>query len=506
MNSQDENKPEDSQTGNGQETERRMLVVAKDGTVTPPSSVRSSENSKPDAAAVEPETEILSEKSKTGFSAAAPNNPEPAGNLMSDSKNNQPLVTPVVIKQSSGKSVAVVALALSLLALGASGFLFVQGQNLLKTQEIDFNQKIEKAALGESQNARMLQDSMRKQNEIQAAMVQLATMQKRNGEKAAAAERAFQELSKGRADWLVDETEVMLNLASQQLLLSGNVPAAIGVLENIESRMSRFDHPELLPVKQAVASDLTALRNRPYVDISGVSLRLDRLETAVAGLPLMVDGALKPGQTAPQVVDVSNLPWWEAAWQKTLTALRGMVEVRRLNSNDSMLMAPEQVYFVRENLRLRLLDARAALMQYNGEVYQSDLNNAEAAVKQYFDVRSPATQSWLKELAELKTADLRMVTDDVLKNSLNAVRNYQNSVRPSRPTLLSETTAPAAASEAASEPSAASVPEIPAVPVVPVVPKAAEPRQQQPQPAKPAVPSENKPASAPVEEVKGARV
>lgn len=345
MNSQDENKPEDSQTGNGQETERRMLVVAKDGTVTPPSSVRSSENSKPDAAAVEPETEILSEKSKTGFSAAAPNNPEPAGNLMSDSKNNQPLVTPVVIKQSSGKSVAVVALALSLLALGASGFLFVQGQNLLKTQEIDFNQKIEKAALGESQNARMLQDSMRKQNEIQAAMVQLATMQKRNGEKAAAAERAFQELSKGRADWLVDETEVMLNLASQQLLLSGNVPAAIGVLENIESRMSRFDHPELLPVKQAVASDLTALRNRPYVDISGVSLRLDRLETAVAGLPLMVDGALKPGQTAPQVVDVSNLPWWEAAWQKTLTALRGMVEVRRLNSNDSMLMAPEQSIF-----------------------------------------------------------------------------------------------------------------------------------------------------------------
>ncbi|MDO1510456.1 MULTISPECIES: uroporphyrinogen-III C-methyltransferase [unclassified Neisseria] len=422
---------------------------------------------------------------------------------MSDSKNNQPLVTPVVIKQSSGRGVAVVALALSLLALGASGFLFVQGQNLLKTQEINFNQKIEKAALGESQNAALLQNSMRKQNEIQAAMVQLAAAQKQNGEKVAAAERAFQELSKGRADWLVDETEVMLNLASQQLLLSGNVPAAIGVLENIESRMSRFDHPELLPVKQAVAGDLTALRNRPYVDISGVSLRLDRLETAVAGLPLVVDGALKPGQSAPQVADAGNLPWWEAAWQKTLAALKGMVEVRRLNSNDSMLMAPEQVYFVRENLRLRLLDARAALMQYNGEVYQSDLNNAEAAVKQYFDVRSPATQSWLKELAELKTADLRMVTDDVLKNSLNAVRNYQNAVRPNRPTLLPEAAAPVAAGESASEPSsAASAPEVPATPVMPVVPKAAEPQQ----PAKPAVPSENKPASAPVGEVKGARV
>ena len=54
---------------------------------------------------------------------------------MSESKNlpqNQP--APVIIKQSGGRGLAVGALVLALLGLGASGFLFVQGQNVLKTK------------------------------------------------------------------------------------------------------------------------------------------------------------------------------------------------------------------------------------------------------------------------------------------------------------------------------------------------------------------------------------
>lgn len=305
----------------------------------------------------------------------------------------------------------------------------------------------------------------------------------------------------------------MLNLASQQLLLTGNVPAAVGVLENIESRLSRFDHPELLPVKQAVANDLTALKNRPYLDISATSLRLDRLEAAVSGLPLTVDGTLKPGQTAPQAAEpASNLSWWENAWQKSLAALKGMVEVRRLNNNDAMLMAPDQAYFVRENLRLRLLDARTALLQHNGEVYLNDLNSAEAAVKQYFDASSPATQSWLRELGDLKALDLRAVAGDTLKNSLNAVRNYQETVRPSRPALLPEAaSAPAAAPASAPAPAQASAPAAPAqasapAPVAPSSPSTLTPKPEEAsKPVKPAtVPGERKPAANQAE-VKGER-
>ena len=336
---------------------------------------------------------------------------------------------PVIIRESGGKGLAVGALVLSLLALGTGGFLFVQGQNVLKNQETAFNQKIDQAAVGESENAQILKENNRKQSELAAALLQIADGQRDNKEQIEAANRAYQELLRNRADWLVDETEATLNMAAQQLLLSGNVPVAVTVLENIESRLSRFEQADLLPIKQAVSSDLAALKNQPYLDISGTALRLDRLENAVAGMPLVLESTLQPGQAEVAPQEDPNASWWQRTWNKTLHGLGNLVEVRKLNNGDAMLLAPEQAYFVRENLRLRLLDARIALMQHNGEVFLSDLNNAEATVKQYFDNQSPATQAWLKELAELKSLDMRMVSNESLKASLAAVRNYQDTVR-----------------------------------------------------------------------------
>ena len=336
---------------------------------------------------------------------------------------------PVIIRESGGKGLAVGALVLSLLALGTGGFLFVQGQNVLKNQETAFNQKIDQAAVGESENAQILKENNRKQSELAAALLQIADGQRDNKEQIEAANRAYQELLRNRADWLVDETEATLNMAAQQLLLSGNVPVAVTVLENIESRLSRFEQADLLPIKQAVSSDLAALKNQPYLDISGTALRLDRLENAVAGMPLVLESTLQPGQAEVAPQEDPNASWWQRTWNKTLHGLGNLVEVRKLNNGDAMLLAPEQAYFVRENLRLRLLDARIALMQHNGEVFLSDLNNAEATVKQYFDNQSPATQAWLKELAELKSLDMRTVSNESLKASLAAVRNYQDTVR-----------------------------------------------------------------------------
>ena len=326
---------------------------------------------------------------------------------------------PVIIRESGGKGLAVGALVLSLLALGTGGFLFVQGQNVLKNQETAFNQKIDQAAVGESENAQILKENSRKQSELAAALLQIADGQRDNKEQIEAANRAYQELLRNRADWLGDETEAT----------SGNVPMAVTVLENIESRLSRFEQADLLPIKQAVSSDLAALKNQPYLDISGTALRLDRLETAVAGMPLVLESTLQPGQAEAAPQEDPNASWWQRTWNKTLHGLGNLVEVRKLNNGDAMLLAPEQAYFVRENLRLRLLDARIALMQHNGEVFLSDLNNAEATVKQYFDNQSPATQAWLKELAELKSVDMRTVSNESLKASLAAVRNYQDTVR-----------------------------------------------------------------------------
>ena len=408
-----------------------------------------------------------------------PTQPQQVEASMPESNNLPQNNAPVIIKQSGGKALAAGATVLALLSLGASGFLFVQGQNVLKNQELEFNQKIDKAALGESENASLLKDNLNRQTAIQAELDRLNNGQKNNSDQILQLQKAYQELLKGRINWLVDEAESMLNTASQQLMLSGNLQGAVSVLEHIDSRLSRFEQPELIPIKQAISNDLAALKNRPYVDISATALRIDRLETGISGLPLVLDGVLKPG--AAPVEATNSGTWWENTWEKSLNALKGLVEVRHLDSNDAMLISPDQTYFIRENLRLRLLDARIALLQHNGEVYQSDLNNVEATVKQYFDSKSPATQSWLKELAELKALDVRMISDDSLKASLSAVRAYQEG---SRTQMMTEEAAQTQAAEkTASAPAATTEQATTSAPAATSAPQSLE---------APALPSENK--------------
>ena len=403
-----------------------------------------------------------------------PTQPQRVEASMPESNNLPQNNAPVIIKQSGGKALAAGAIVLALLGLGASGFLFVQGQNVLKNQELEFNQKIDKAALGESENASLLKDNLNRQTAIQAELDRLNNGQKNNSDQILQTQKAYQELLKGRINWLVDEAESMLNTASQQLMLSGNLQGAVSVLEHIDSRLSRFEQPELIPIKQAISNDLAALKNRPYVDISATALRIDRLETGISGLPLVLDGVLKPG--AAPVEATNSGTWWENTWEKSLNALKGLVEVRHLDSNDAMLISPDQTYFIRENLRLRLLDARIALLQHNGEVYQSDLNNVEATVKQYFDSKSPATQSWLKELAELKALDVRMISDDSLKASLSAVRAFQEGSRIQMTT--EEAAQTQAAEKTASAPQSLEAPALPSENKKEPAAEAAKPQNQ----------------------------
>lgn len=339
---------------------------------------------------------------------------------------NYPQQQPIVIERSGGRGVATGALVLSVLALGASGYLWVEGRNFLKQQETSVQNALDKAALGESDNAQSLKLALQQQEKLNQSVMTLSQEQNEDHQHLANMQRSYNELLKGRVNWLVDEIEVTLNVASQQLLLSGNVPVAISALNTIEQRLKRFDQPELIAIKKAVADDLNDLKAQgsQYLDVSSTSLKVDGLEKSVASLPLVVDSTLQPSANTPAPT-ANDADFWTRTWDKTVGMVKGMVEIRKLESNDAMLLSPEQIYFVRANLRLRLLDARLALLQHNNEIYKKNLDEAKRTVEQYFDTQSPSTQEWLKTLNELNNQQLQIVSDTALSRSQTAVRNYQ---------------------------------------------------------------------------------
>ncbi len=374
----------------------------------------------------------------------------------------QPQKEAIVIKQGGGKGMAFGAVVLSMLALGASGFLFVQGQNALKSIDTVWSQKINDAGLGQSQNSVLLQDTLLQQGHIKESIGQLNQMASQNEKNVENLNNVYQELLKGRDAWLVNEAEYALNIASQQLLLAGNVPAATATVESISNRLNQFDKPQLLPIKKALSEDLATLKNMPYVDVASASLRLDRLEFAVSSMPLVVESTLQQKEVAVVATAAATQgSWWERSWQEVKDTLGSLVQVRKIDNKDAMLISPEQSYFVRENVRLRLIDARIALLQHSSDIYRNDLDNVEETVRQYFDVNAPTVKAWLDELDQLKKLNLQKnMSADILQNSINAVRQYQEQVLGERSIVLPDSALVSeSASEAVVTDKAASAPE-----------------------------------------------
>ena len=104
-----------------------------------------------------------------------------------------------------------------------------------------------------------------------------------------ALEVLYQELARNRDEWQLAEIEQVLAIAQQQLQLSGNVRAGLLALQLAESRLSRADRPQFLPVRRALARDIERLKSLPVLDVPGLSLTIDRVVASVDALPLAFD-------------------------------------------------------------------------------------------------------------------------------------------------------------------------------------------------------------------------
>jgi uroporphyrin-3 C-methyltransferase len=231
----------------------------------------------------------------------------------------------------------------------------------------------------------------------------------------------YQDLTKVRSDWLLSEVGHALALSSQELQLVGNVPSAISALEVVNHRLAEFDRPELIGVKKALAHDIETLRALPYLDTIGLSAKLDSLTQLIDTLPLAID---VQRQQVKLATPATNSPFWSQLIRDISQSLGEMVRIRRIDKPETVLLSPEQSFQLRENIKLRLLDARVALLQHNAAPYNADINAVQNYVTRYFDQKASATQQWLAHLSELKAAPLNNALPD-LSNSLKAVNSAE---------------------------------------------------------------------------------
>jgi uncharacterized protein HemX len=241
-----------------------------------------------------------------------------------------------------------------------------------------------------------------------------------------ALEALYQELSRSRDDWLLAEVEQTLAIAAQQLQLAGSVQAALVALQNADARLARSDRPQFLPLRRAIARDVERLKNAPSLDVAGMTVRIDQVIAAVDSLPLLVDGRTQGAapRSAAGDAPAAAESAWRRAWHGMWEELKGLVRVQRLDAADPSLIAPENRFYLRENLKLRLLHARIALLQRDEAAFRGDIKAAQGWLNRWFDVRQKPVATAAQTLAQLAAAAVH-VELPTIADSLNAVRTLK---------------------------------------------------------------------------------
>jgi len=303
-------------------------------------------------------------------------------------------------------------------------------QQLVKRQEDSGAQAAEAQML-----ARQAQESSRDaaaKLSLLEARVAEASMQRTQ------LEELIQAVSRSRDENVLADVEASIRVALQQTAITGNSEPLVIALKQAEERLVRHNQPRLEGVRRAIVQDLERVRGAGAVDASTLASRLDEVVRLVDELPLLsapqaqrptsrtaargnaaaasgAESSAAPATTAPAASAPADPAWteilgerWASLGARVWAEVRGLIRVTPIDQPEAMLIAPDQAFFLRENLKLRLLNARLALLSRQYDTAQSDLRDALAALERYFDRGSRRTTQAI-DLVKQVSAQARQV-------------------------------------------------------------------------------------------------
>ncbi len=287
---------------------------------------------------------------------------------------------------------AVIALGFTVIALAVAW----QTQRRVKSLERELVQRQESSqrdaadARAAARTAQELAQDAAAKSALLDARVSDAAMQRSQ------VEELLQSVARSRDENVVADVEAAIRVALQQSALTGSAEPLVLTLKQADERLARYNQPRLERVRRAITRDLERTRAQGAVDVATLAARLDEAVRLVDELPLLAVGrpaaaaAVAPATTPSATTGDGNwrsqaAAWWQAGLAHVGNELRSLVRVTKIDHPESVLATPEQQVFLRENLKLRLLNARLALFSRQFDIAQSDLRDAQSVLDRYFD-------------------------------------------------------------------------------------------------------------------------
>jgi len=340
---------------------------------------------------------------------------------MSDNENSS-ISNPPSQPEQPGKSWLNPWALIALLALGLAAWQWQETRQQLAETKQEVARRLAEADTGDSEE-RGVQKALREevdalQGKLGAVEEHLEALQ----EQRAALDQLTQDLARGREDAVLLEVEQAIALAGQQLQFAGNVSVAARALHAADARLARLDKAQYLPLRKALAKDIERLNALPFVDVAGLGLRLEQMVAGIDRLPLAAYG--RPAETSPKMAAgdaPTGMPWWRTMLAEVWQELRALVRIQRFDQEEPALLAPGQAYFLRENLKLRLLTARLALFARDQASFRNELKLAQEWLGRHFVNDDKAVQAAQNSLRQMAAGDLTLELPS-LNDSQTALR------------------------------------------------------------------------------------
>jgi uroporphyrin-3 C-methyltransferase len=227
--------------------------------------------------------------------------------------------------------------------------------------------------------------------------------------------------------WRVAEAEYLMRFANHQLSLMGDSSTAVQALKSADERLGATADPTWSDVREVLAREMTDLKAVALVDTAGISAQLSALSKQVDELALQQHSVAQIPASSGKKDDQTNKETEpkndsdqgiiDDFWQ----GFKSMLVIRRHDRPVTAVLAPEQRYFLVQNLRLKLETAKVALMGRNAPLYRDSLDAASQWVADYFETADPTVAAYT---AQLKSLANRQIAPDLpdISGSLRALQ------------------------------------------------------------------------------------
>ena len=335
------------------------------------------------------------------------------------------------LSSSAGKPslFAKTALVLVLIALLTLAWQWLNTRQHFNEVEKSLSEKLEKYQALNQQSLALAKQAEERSTEANARTVLLEQKLAESRDQQEVLQTLYDQVAENREATAVAEVEQLLTIANQQLQLAGNVKSALLALQAADNRLEPLALPRAVQLRETLAVEIENLRKLPQIDVTNMSAQLENLSELCDELPLLSEGQPTLNANSAREVSDQNLPLNNlqklglSIWQD----IKSLVTVERIDKPEPPLLTADHAFYLHENIKLRLLTARIALLQHDEATYRADMKTVIQWLYQYFDMKNPKALKALTIVKNLLENDVGIQLPQ-LNESMAAVSRYKLSL------------------------------------------------------------------------------